>query len=286
MLIEKVKTLSNLDRLCYWIKEREAIREKKEAGEQKPWTDDVILQSYRFCNVVRADDKVSGWLVENWYKPNKGHPNMLTACVLARQFNKIETLTDLGFPLEWNPRRMLILLNGRTNRGLKNFNGAYVITGQLAVGTPKIEQVVNLVVTPIHKAKPKLDFTSMAETHTALMGFDGLGPFIAGQVTADLRLAIPEEDKWLDRLTWAPIGPGSRRGMNRLLSLPLKSGMTQSVFSKHLTSLRVRLRSKIPADLYCRMEAMDLQNSLCEFDKMERTLWENRRPKQLYKGVE
>ena len=44
MNIKDVVKLSPLDRLLYWIKERESIRLKKEAGEPKPWTDDEILR--------------------------------------------------------------------------------------------------------------------------------------------------------------------------------------------------------------------------------------------------
>ena len=59
MLLSKVKSMTPLNRLVYFITEREAIRLKKEAGEPKPWTSDPILQQYRFCNVRRMDDKVS-----------------------------------------------------------------------------------------------------------------------------------------------------------------------------------------------------------------------------------
>jgi len=80
MKIEQVKKLDVQERWLYWIKEREKIRLAKDAGDSKPWTDDVILQSYRFCNVRRMDDKVSQWLLNNWYKPYRGHPHMLKAC--------------------------------------------------------------------------------------------------------------------------------------------------------------------------------------------------------------
>ena len=71
------------NRFLYWIKERESIRKKKEAGNPKPWTDDPILQNYRFCNVRRMDDTVSQWLLKNWYEPYFDHPNMLSAAGLS-----------------------------------------------------------------------------------------------------------------------------------------------------------------------------------------------------------
>ena len=47
------------DRLVYYINERESIRKLREAGYPKPWTQDKILQTYRFCNVNREDDTVT-----------------------------------------------------------------------------------------------------------------------------------------------------------------------------------------------------------------------------------
>jgi len=46
MKIQDVAKLSPQERLVYWIREREAIRLKKEAGQPRPWTDDEILDTY------------------------------------------------------------------------------------------------------------------------------------------------------------------------------------------------------------------------------------------------
>src|SRR5262245_39207311 len=56
-----------IKKLCYWISEREAVRQRKEAGNSKPWTADPLLQGFRWCNVRRMDDRVSKWLEDNWY---------------------------------------------------------------------------------------------------------------------------------------------------------------------------------------------------------------------------
>ena len=41
-----------LDRFCYWQTERESIRVKKEEYKSPPpWTDDPILQEFKFCQV-------------------------------------------------------------------------------------------------------------------------------------------------------------------------------------------------------------------------------------------
>jgi hypothetical protein len=42
-----------LNRYCYWQRERESIRIKKESGDvPAPWTDDKILQDFKFLSSV------------------------------------------------------------------------------------------------------------------------------------------------------------------------------------------------------------------------------------------
>ena len=266
-------------RYCYWIAEREKIRLAKERGEPKPWTDDEILQSYRFCNVRRMDDKVSQWLVKNWYKPNYSHKNMLLACALARFINKPESLAIIGFPKNWSPSTIKHKLRKHRDAGNTVFNGAYMVRGN--EGEDKIECVVDYYVTPLKKVKVSTRFMKDAwETVSDCFGF---GSFMAGQVVADLRWAT--EGAWVDRLYWAPMGPGSARGMNRIHGRDLEFPLKQEQFLDELLGLTDKAQQELPESLTNRLEMIDWQNCLCEFDKMERTLWEGRRPKARYQGV-
>lgn len=281
MQIDQVKKLQPVDRLVYWIKQRESIRLKKEAGEPKPWTDDVILQSYRFCNVRRMDDKVSKWLMDNWYVPYKNHKNILLACTLARQFNNPESLNAIGFPVKWNPKRCCEILTKRAKDGLRNFNAAYMITGTL--GGTKVEQIIWKVADQLYNNPPEIDTDSMQTTAENLIPYNGFSHFMSGQVVADLRWAM--SGKWKDKYTWAPVGPGSKRGLNRLYEREINTPMKYDEFSSLFYETMNSLGERLPDSITDRMEAHDYQNCLCEFDKMERTLFDKRRPKQLYKGV-
>ncbi len=268
MTLDKVRKLSPMDRLIYWITERESIRLKKEAGEPPPWTDDPILQKYRFCNVRRMDDKVSRWLLKNWYEPNKDHPNILVAVALARFFNLPRTLEQIGvWTFGYGPPRWAIMkesLRGMSKRG-PIFNGAYMVRGN--DGQDKVASVIDYYVGALVKAKINVDTSSMQNTHARIAEVYGFGSFMAGQIVADLRWAMTGE--WKDRVNWAPIGPGSLRGLHRLGSNDL------------LTTIDC-LKLSVSND---RLEAMDYQNCLCEFDKYERALGGTGKPKQLYKVV-
>jgi len=287
MLTKDVRYLSVLERFAYWINERESIRLQKEVLKiPAPWTQDEILQKYRFCNVVRMDDKVSRWLTENWYKPNYGHHNMLVACAIARFFNKpesLELITKYVFPsrsfLPSHSRRIKEILCKKKEQGKPVFNGAYMVRGALPgnPGQTKISTVMDVFVNSLVGNKiPCTD--SMEGVYNTIRSCIGYGSFMAGQVVADLRHAYP--GTWEDRNDWAPAGPGSLRGMSRVL----KKKEHEKNFLSSLKVLKATVAPQISGTDLQRMELHDWQNCCCEFDKYERVLWEEGRPKQLYRG--
>lgn len=289
MKTKDVKKLSPEERFLYWIRERENIRLRKEAGKPKPWTDDEILSSYRFCNVRRMDDKVSKWLLENWYEPFRDHPNMLPACALARFINLPGSLQDITNYVfrevdpAWGSIRHA--LRQRKKEGCNIFNGAYMVRGN--DGMDKVECVVDYYVRPLVDNGIQVDTSSMEATWENILSSYGMGSFMAGQIVADLRWALSGE--WVDRMDWAPKGPGSQRGLNRLEGEPLKRNLKQEVFLEKLQGVIQLVKDNLELafpDLLSRLEAHDYQNCLCEFDKFERALWDEGRPKALYPGRE
>ena len=275
---DEVSKMTMFERFCYFIKERESIRLKRLAGEEPPWTDDWILQTYRFTNVRRMDDKVSQWLLKNWYEPNFDHPNMLVAVCIARFINKIETLDHLGFVKNFKPSVLKLRLRGYRDKGNTVFGAAYIVGGM--EGADKISSVVDYFLKDV--VALKFVSTSLMElAHQSLSNCYGLGSFMSGQVVADLRWAVT--GNWRDRLCWAPMGPGSKRGMNRLHERQINYNLKQPEFETELLELRDNAVNNLPESITSRMEAIDWQNCCCEFDKMIRRLNGEGRPKQLYK---
>ena len=224
------------------------------------------------------DDKVSCWLLENWYKPYFDHPNMLVACSMARFFNLPESLEEVGFPEVWDPERIRDVLRRRMKRGEKVFNGAYIVRGN--DGVDKIGGTVNTTLKPLVSDPPWVDEDSMEETWKAIVPGYGFGSFMAGQVVADLRWAL--SGSWSDRMTWAPLGPGSKRGMNRLIQHPIDQRMDQDGFVELLLWVIKVCEEQLPTSITDRLEAMDYQNCLCEYDKYNRTLIDGKRLKRRY----
>lgn len=280
MTTDEYKKLPALERVAYWVTERESVRLKKEAGLPPPYTTDPVISRYRFCNVRRADDKVSRWLQAEWYTPNFGHPNMLLACALARFVNKPETLAFVGFPKRWDPAAVKKKLRRWRDAGNTVFNAAYMVRGNN--GVDKIQSVVDYDVTPLRKLRKAVDPSSMENTWAALKGSHGFGSFMAGQTVADLRWAVP--GSWADRHDWAPMGPGSKRGMNLLHGRPKEQGLSQDKFLAELRQLVADLKPLVPASIIDRLEAIDYQSILCEVSGNEKVHFEGRRKKQLYPG--
>lgn len=293
MKLSKVKKIKYpIDRLVYWITERESIRLKREKGLSAPWTDDEILQNYRFCNVVRMEDKVSKWLMENWYKPNYDDPNILMACALARHLNKPEILSKIGFPEKYDPDRWLKICRRYIKEGHKCFNSAYIITGKCfsnkRYGT-KLETVLYSTIRQF--AEDPVDLTedllfydvpdTMKEFVAKMVDrYELIGTFMAGQIAADFHWGTSHTFK--DVKYWAAVGPGSRRGMNLIHKRPLKFSLRQPQFEEELQDLIDKLDNRLDSKLRKRMEGIDYQNCLCEISKYDRTLWGNGRPKQKY----
>lgn len=281
MLIENVKQLSSMGRLLYWIRERESIRKQRESGKPYPWTDDTILQTYRFCNVRRMDDTVSKWLFDNWYNPHFDDRNMVTAVALARFLNNIPTLEYLKYPFTYSPVDVVRRLRKRRDEGHNTFAAAYVVRGN--DGEDKIDSVVNYYVAAARRDhSPWLDTSSMENSVTGLKECFGFGSFMAGQVVADLRWAI--KGTWADRMSWAAKGPGSARGINRLLLKPLNKPMTQEQFMVGLNFVMKICKKRLTTSITARLEAHDYQSCLCEYDKYSRTLIDERRPKQIFRS--
>lgn len=257
---------SELEILVYWIKARDTIRCERVMGFEKPWTTDPLLQGFRWCNVRRMDDKVSQWLLKNWYLA--GDPLIkLVDATMARLINWPDSLAEI---ISECPDRNLdvcrIILHARDSRDEKVFTGAYIVPG--VAGSLKVDSVMNTVELVSEQCSEILRLTAK-ETWTALKELPGLGSFLAGQIIAD----AAHHSDWPDSRSWAPLGPGSQRGMNRLLGRPKNQRISQEQFEEELAELMCMdsLRQHI-ADIWdgSQLCAMDIQNCLCEFDKYRR----------------
>lgn len=307
MKIEEVKKLSPLDRFCYWVGERHRIYLRRKAGQNRPWTDDEILQSQFFTNPYRENDKVTVWFRENVREPLRNDPRVLMATVIFRWFNLPITAAVLigkgNFPekpnllLEWDAKEALKRLSLVRAGGGQIFTGAYMINSP--AGKPKLEAIIERITKVWERREALLDHfipsrtitgggLSLQEAHNLLQGFDGLGGFMAYEIVCDLRYTYLLENT-PDKLTWCNPGPGAVRGLYRILGRDFPKGNNATSppvpkdWAEQTQKLLRTMQERFPN--FPDFEMRECEMSLCEADKYERLLWGDGKSKRKYNGV-
>lgn len=274
---------SQVDSLVKLIKERHQVYLNRQAGMNKPWTEDEILQTYRFPNMYRELDRVTQWIASNWRIPYRDDDDVWFAMAVARLNNWPDTLQEVGYPIPWNPQKFRRVLDGRKKRGVKVFTGAYIIaTGGMASKSEYVASVLTNLWSKRKELRPRKS-DRLEDFYQRILAQDGLGTFMAAQIVADT--------KYTSRLTncsdwwsWAAQGPGSCRGLNRLLEIPLTTKLQPQVWLGLINQLREFVTPDLLKVGHPRPHAQDTQGFCCEFDKYERTRLGEGRPRSLYPG--
>lgn len=269
-----------VENLVYWINERERIRQKKEAGLPRPWSDDPVFNSVYFCNVRRENDKVTKW-IRDFYSPYVEHPMFEYNIILSRFVNWPATLNLIGFMEEHNREYLFDCFAQAEKEQSKVWGGAYIITTHgLPMGKAQylIDRVLNgawqaLGATPTRGRYPTSG-PLLAARHGQLMCLEGLGSFLAAQAIADLKNTyehpLQEAPDWW---TWCAPGPGSLRGIKWALG----RSVIPTRFLYEASILHDSMEYDIP-----RICMQDFQNCLCEFDKYMRVKTNSGRSKRGY----
>jgi len=283
--------MENIERFCYWINERHSIYQRRLSGAPPPWTDDPILQEYKFTNPFRENDRVTVWMRQNWTKPNDNRPHgeMIFNCCLFRMVGTSEFAEEHGWVQEFNPQQTKHLIESRLSLGKRTFTGAYIITNQ-GLKAPKSEVVVDHFLSPIWEnretlAKIASATQSLEEVHKALAAYKGWGGggFMSYEVVTDLNYT-PVLARAEDKYKWANAGPGAKRGLNRIHDRPLKKALGAYQSNREMQDLLENshryLGKHIPildVDMRC------IEHSLCEWDKYERVRLGQGRPRSIYR---
>lgn len=313
-----------------YAREREAVRvRREEMGLPRPWTQDPVIDRYRFCNVYREDDATTRWFREWVRGPLSEKPEVLLATVVFRWFNRIATgdaiFRQVG---DYTPNGAgsirtaweQYLLDKRTD-SLRTAilqhceNGPYV-TGAYIIKSPdgmsKLDGVLKCIsdfrdasarakIIPrgyapkteymnwYEMASGKLDKSisySMEQMWDWLRKFPFIGGFTAYEIVTDLRhTALLRGSP--DIMTWANAGPGAIRGLNRLHGRKVGLGAVSYVAVCEMRELLDMARGEFahvwPTREGQPVEMRDIEHTLCEFDKYERTRLGEGKPRGIYR---
>lgn len=273
-------------RFFAFMLEREAVRLRRVAGRPWPWTEDVILQRYKFTNIRREHDLTSQLLRKEFYDPHYNAParEILLNCALARYFGTIEFMRAIGWQNTFRSPFLKNVVRSRLDTKQRVYTGAYLISPCNHTG-PKEDVVVDIFLAALWKDMLPILRSIGSPTHwqpvverlMQVEGFGGTG-FMSKEIILDTRYTGFWQAPPLDRYTWTPVGPGSMRGAGRIQGATDKSRVSPKVTLEVCRGL-FAMRPPEFKDL----ELHDIQFQLCEFDKYERVRLGQGRPRSLYR---
>jgi hypothetical protein len=266
----------NNELVAHWINERWKRFQGKETGVEYV-SPDYRMNQNRFCNVHRENDKVTRALRKTWIKPSDDQDDLPFVALLARRFNKVASFVHLERPTEFTAEVLYPIFKAATveNAGNTLVNtAAYRVGGLMGSygGAPDGARthawaMANLTeqTWKVWKELKLQRKATLEETHKDLMLLPGVGSFMAAQAVADLkhsRYLANAPDWW----TWAAVGPGSKRGLDRYFTGELKGPVNPKNFLVHLHRMEDEVRPLVLKEIP-RIGSQDWQNVMCEFDK-------------------
>lgn len=266
---------------AYWefAAERQAIFERRLAGEPAPWTENPVLREYRFCNAFRAADRVSQELIAVAYADPALKPaDVFLRTVLFRLFSR-PTTWDLiegevgGLTTETFDSRLLgDRLEKAHAAGQTLYTGAFILCAHSAYGhRRKHRNHLALVDAMLEAGLPAQiqETKALGEVFELFLEWPMIGPFMAYQLAIDLNYTMLID---FDEDEFTVPGPGAIRGLRKVF-VDLGS-LSESEAIHWLVDYQARCEPElgvVPPRLFGRpLHAIDAQNLLCEVDKYAR----------------
>ena len=289
----------------YWINERHRIYVKRfEDGTDKPWTEDSILQEWKFTNVFRQLDRGTialNKMLDPWHNSDVPLREMdvvdaidiLFNIIWYRMFNVDVHAENIGFVHHKDHKILEQYLVGERDAGRKVFTGAHMTTGTGKVVEMRGKLYAHLVaameVADEEHGEDVICFIlnnqNMCDVWRMLKQMPMCGPFIAYEMVCDLRFT-PLLCEATDKLTWANLGPGAVRGLQRL-GMPATVASMRELY--HLAIDEEKIEYHVAEHLpfnekWPPFELREIEHSLCEFDKYMRVKTGAGRPRGRFNG--
>lgn len=214
------------DLYWYFASERQHVFERRLDGQPRPWTDDPILQTYKFCNVFRAADRVSQYMIRDvcYDETPCSDEDRLFQIVAFRTFSKIETWDTVREYLGHQPT-LDDLATGALTKALEHaqakngglYTGAFILCATNAYGQPAkylnhIELFRHMFLAD-RLGEKLLKAGSLQEVFELLKSYPLMGNFMAYQTAIDLNYSALIN---FDENDFTVPGPGALRGMKKV----------------------------------------------------------------------
>lgn len=275
-----VKTTLVFDTYWKFATERQAIFFKKMSGSAWQFTDDPILQVYKFTNAFRASDRVSQYLIRHViYAGNQDPEEIFFRIILFKTFNKIETWELLKHNVgaisyrDYNFKAYDKALSAARRKGHSIYSAAYIMpSGAGSFGyQSKHCNHLKLLEKMMKDDLPKqiCDAKSLQQVFELLRGYPMIGDFLAYQYAIDINYS--ELINFSENSFVMP-GPGAKDGIRKCFSD--YGGLSEIDLIKCMVDRQEEEFSRLGLpfqNLWGRhLHLIDCQNLFCEVDKYSR----------------
>lgn len=256
--------LAIVKEICDFAHERIDIWKKKVSGATLPFTDDPILQKYRFCNVFREFDKQTIAIHALLNPLRNNFPLWLLNMFYCRMVARPETVEQVGL-LSFDDGENRALHRRLVASPRPRYGTPYVfpISAIQKSATPNREQFIceylPSIMRPIADEIGSWQSMSVVDGVRKILPMFGFGlKFLWTEVLIDVAYQYPE---CIDLFAKFPIGPGSMPTMRRI-----DSSIAPEILVKRLA--QIPFDSGITIDgAPLRLSAENWEGIGCEFRK-------------------
>ena len=262
----------------YFACERQNIFWAKLDGKPAPWTNDPILQEYKFCNSYRVNDRVSQYLLKNviYNRKKYSDEDMIFRILLFKLFNKEATWELLLNNFEdirletFNVKKYSSVFENALANGTKIYNNAYISCANKAFGYDRKHDnhlaLLNKMFNEDKIQNKLIKCKAMEEAFNLIKAYPLIGNFMAYQLVTDINYS--EVVNWKeDEFTVA--GPGSLRGIKKCFIDKGKMSNEDIIryMYEHQEEEFQRLNLHFKRIGNRPLQLIDCQNIFCELDK-------------------
>ena len=275
---EMIKRTEVYDLYWYFACERQNIFYKKLNGEKAPWTNDPILNTYKFCNSYRVNDRVSQYLLKNVIYNGKSYSkeDTIYRIILFKLFNLQSTWELLNKECgeiilkNFNQELYSKVLTNAINNKIKIYNDAYISCANKAFGYNHKHDnhlaILNKMFIEDRMQEKILKCKTMAEAFYIIKSYPLIGNFMAYQLVTDINYS--DSVNWQeDEFTVA--GPGSIRGIKKCFIS--KGNYSNEDIIKYMCNHQDEEFRKLNLNFKRLgnrpLQLIDCQNIFCELDK-------------------
>lgn len=281
-LIKKIKPKPSVVYNTYWefISKRQDIFFKRINNAEYPWSNDDILNNYKFTNVYRATDRVSQFLIRDIiYKGSQEPDELFFRIVLFKIFNRISTweflqeeLREISFKNYSFKAYDKLLLEVLKNKE-PIYSPAYIMaSGKSVFGKERKHQNHLLLIEKMinDKLPHKLQqCKSMEDVYALLLSYPTIGEFLAYQYTIDLNYSNLIN---FSEMEFVKAGPGAKDGITKCFT-SLGDYSYEDIIKMVADNQEIefeRLGIKFQNLGGRNLQLIDCQNVFCEVDKYSR----------------